>query len=82
MTRRDARAHRVGMSNLSLVQAMMQALADNPRIHPDEIAVEADDYGDVALRGTVGSILQRAEAGRTTRRLTASSTSTTSCGCA
>lgn len=81
MTRRDARAHRVGMSNLSLVQAMMQALADNPRIHPDEIAVEADDYGDVALRGTVGSILQRAEAGRTTRRLTASSTSTTSCGC-
>lgn len=47
----------------------MQALADNPRIHPDEIAVEADDYGDVVLRGTVGTVLQRGEAGRTTRHL-------------
>jgi osmotically-inducible protein OsmY len=69
MSRRDARAHRVGMSDLSLEQAIMQALADNRRIHPDEIAVEADDYGDVVLRGTVGSILQRGEAGRTTRHL-------------
>jgi len=47
----------------------MQALADNPRIHPDEIAVQADDYGDVVLRGTVGSIVQRTEAVRTARRV-------------
>jgi hyperosmotically inducible protein len=47
----------------------MQALADNPRVHADEVAVEADEYGDVVLRGTVGSILQRAEAARTTRRV-------------
>ena len=47
----------------------MQALADNPRVHPDEIAVVADEYGDVVLRGTVGSLLQRAEAVRTVRHL-------------
>jgi osmotically-inducible protein OsmY len=69
MTRVGARAHGVGMSDLSLEQAIMQALADNPRVHPDEIAVRADDYGDVVLRGTVGSLVQRTEAVRTTRRL-------------
>ena len=47
----------------------MQALADNPRVHPDEIAVQADDYGDVVLRGTVGTLVQRAEAARTTRHV-------------
>jgi osmotically-inducible protein OsmY len=47
----------------------MQALADNPRVHADEIAVAADDYGDVVLRGTVGSLLQRAEAVRTVRHV-------------
>ena len=47
----------------------MQALADNPRVHADEIAVEADEYGDIVLRGTVGSIVQRTEAARTVRRL-------------
>ena len=57
------------MSDLSLEDAIMQALADNPRVHPDEIAVQADAYGDVILRGTVGSIVQRAEAARTTRRV-------------
>lgn len=45
----------------------MQALADNPRVHPDEIAVAADEHGDVLLRGTVGSVVQRAEATRTAR---------------
>jgi osmotically-inducible protein OsmY len=58
-----------GMSDQPLEQAIMQALADNPRVHPDEIAVEVDEYGDVVLRGTVETILQRGEAGRTTRHL-------------
>jgi len=44
----------------------MQALANNPRVHADEIAVQARD-GAVALRGTVGSVVQRAEAARTAR---------------
>jgi len=47
----------------------MQALADNPLVHPDEIAVQTDDYGDVVLRGTVGSLVQRTEAARTTRHV-------------
>jgi osmotically-inducible protein OsmY len=55
------------VSDPSLQDAIMQALADNPRVHPDEIAVQTDAYGDVVLRGTVGSIVQRAEAARTTR---------------
>jgi osmotically-inducible protein OsmY len=46
----------------------MQALADNRRIRPDEIAVEARD-GEVTLRGTVGSIVQRTEAARAARRV-------------
>jgi osmotically-inducible protein OsmY len=55
------------MTDLTLSEAIMQALAENPRVHPDEIAVEADTYGDIILRGTVGSPLQRAEAVRTAR---------------
>ena len=47
----------------------MEALAYNPHVHADEIAAEADEYGDVVLRGTVGSLLQRAEAVRTVRRV-------------
>jgi osmotically-inducible protein OsmY len=58
-----------GMSDQPLEQAIMQALAHNPRIHPDKIAVEVDAYGDVVLRGTVATMLQRGEAGRTTRHL-------------
>jgi osmotically-inducible protein OsmY len=54
------------MSDLSLTNAVMKALADNRRVHADEIAVE-DRSGDVVLRGTVGSLVQRAEAARTTR---------------
>jgi osmotically-inducible protein OsmY len=57
------------MSDQPLEQAIVQALADNPHIHPDKIAVEVDEYGDVVLRGTVGTIVQRWEAGRTTRHL-------------
>jgi osmotically-inducible protein OsmY len=55
------------MTDLTLSEAIMQALSENPRVHPDEIAVEADAYGDVVVRGTVGSPVQRAEAVRTAR---------------
>jgi osmotically-inducible protein OsmY len=47
---------------------IMDALAGNPRVHPDEISVQALD-GDVTLRGTVGSVVQREEAMRTTRHV-------------
>jgi osmotically-inducible protein OsmY len=47
----------------TLHSAVMAALADNPRVHADEIAVETvGDGGDIVLRGTVGSIVQQAEA--------------------
>jgi osmotically-inducible protein OsmY len=55
------------MTDLTLSEAIMQALAENPRVHPDEIAVEAGARGEIILRGTVGSPLQRAEAVRTAR---------------
>jgi osmotically-inducible protein OsmY len=53
-------------TNTALHRAVMAALADNPRIHADEVVVEVlDDSGDIALRGTVGGLVQRAEAVRT-----------------
>lgn len=56
------------MSDQSLERAVMAALADNDLVHIDELAVEA--HGDyVVLRGTVGSLIQRAEALRTARRV-------------
>ena len=49
----------------TLQRAVMEALADNPIVHADEVAVEVlDDAGDIVLRGTVGSLVQRAEAMR------------------
>jgi hyperosmotically inducible protein len=56
------------VSDHSLERAVMQALAESRRVHPDEIAVQAVD-GEVTLRGTVATLLQQAEAGRTTRRV-------------
>ncbi len=54
------------MSNQPLERVVMTALADNDLIRVDELAVEA--LGDhVILRGTVGSLVQRAEALRTAR---------------
>ena len=53
----------------ALEQNIMDALAGNPRVHPDEISVQAFD-GAVILRGTVGSVVQREEAVRTTRHVT------------
>jgi osmotically-inducible protein OsmY len=44
----------------------MQALAVNPVVHADEIAVD-DRGGDIVLRGTVGSLVQRTEAARAAR---------------
>jgi len=58
------------MSESDLHDDVMEALAYNPRVHADEIVVEAiDDRGDIALRGTVGSIVQQAEAVRTAERV-------------
>ena len=56
------------MSDRPLENAVMQALADNSLVHADEIAVQAID-GEVVLRGTVGSPIQRAEAAATARRV-------------
>jgi osmotically-inducible protein OsmY len=56
------------MSDHSLENAVMQALADNRRVHADEIAAQAID-GTVVLRGTVGSLVQQVEATRTARHV-------------
>jgi osmotically-inducible protein OsmY len=56
------------MSDHNLENAVMRALAENRRVHPDEIAVQAID-GTVVLRGTVGSIVQQAEAARSARHV-------------
>src|SRR3954471_5945946 len=57
------------MAMNALEQNIMEALAGNPRVHPDEISVQAFG-GDVTLRGTVGSVAQRDAAVRTTRQVT------------
>lgn len=54
------------MSDIGLQSAVMNALAENPLVRADEIAAQACD-GDVVLRGTVGSLVQKAEADRTAR---------------
>ncbi len=54
------------MSDITLHSAVMEALAENPLVRADEIAAEVRD-GDIVLRGTVGSFVQKAEAGRTAR---------------
>jgi hyperosmotically inducible protein len=61
MTASAPRSHGEAMSNHSLERDVMQALAHNPRVQPEEIAAEVDD-GNVILRGTVGSPVQRGEA--------------------
>jgi len=53
------------MSDTSLQLDIMKALADNPVVREDEIAAQVQD-GNVVLRGTVGTPLQRGEAVRTT----------------
>jgi osmotically-inducible protein OsmY len=55
------------MSDSHLHRDVMEALAYNPHVRADEIVVETldDSSGEIALRGTVGSILQQAEAVRT-----------------
>jgi osmotically-inducible protein OsmY len=57
------------MAMNALEQNIMEALAGNSRVHPDEISVQAFG-GDVTLRGTVGSVVQREAAVRTTRQVT------------
>jgi osmotically-inducible protein OsmY len=56
------------MSDHNLENAVMRALAENRRVHPDEIAVQAIG-GTVVLRGTVGSLVQQAEAARSARHV-------------
>lgn len=58
------------MSDTALHRAVMEALAGNPHVRADEVVAEAvDDRGDITLRGTVGSIVQQAEAVRTAARV-------------
>jgi osmotically-inducible protein OsmY len=53
----------VSDTTTTLQRAVMEALADNPLVHADEIAVQVlDGAGDIVLRGTVGSLVQRGEA--------------------
>jgi osmotically-inducible protein OsmY len=54
------------VSDQQLEIAVVQALADHPRVHPDEIAVQAQN-GDVTLRGTVPGPLERETAVRAAR---------------
>jgi hyperosmotically inducible periplasmic protein len=54
------------MSDITLHNAVMKALAENPLVRADEIAAQVRD-GDVVLRGTVGTFVQKAEAARTAR---------------
>jgi hyperosmotically inducible protein len=61
------------VSDHSLENAVMQALAENRLVHADEIAVQAIG-GDLVLRGTVGSLVQQAEAVRTARNVPGVST--------
>src|SRR3954451_11777125 len=56
------------MSERSLHTAVMQALADAPHVRPDEISAQVVD-DDVTLHGTVGSLLQRDEAGTAARNV-------------
>src|SRR3954465_10274772 len=51
-----------------LEQRVRPGRADNPRVPADTIAVQAFG-GDVILRGTVGSLVQREEAVRTARHV-------------
>jgi osmotically-inducible protein OsmY len=58
------------MSDTALHRAVMEALAENPHVRADEIVVETlDESGGIVLRGTVGSIVQQAEAMRTAARV-------------
>jgi len=55
----------VSDTTTTLQRAVLEALAESPIVHADEIAVEVvDGEGDIVLRGTVGTLLQRAEAVR------------------
>jgi len=54
------------MSDRTLQIAVMKALGESPVVRADEIAADVHD-GDVVLRGTVGTLVQKAEATRVTR---------------
>src|SRR4051794_18391837 len=50
------------MSDTSLQRDIMQALASSENVHADEVAAQVVG-GDVILHGTVGSVIQRHDAG-------------------
>ena len=54
------------MTDIDLQRAILAALADSPPVHADEISVGVTN-GDVVLRGTVGTPLQKLEAVRVAR---------------
>ena len=54
----------------ALRAAVMEALAGNPRVRADEIVVETlGESGHIVLRGTVGGLVQQAEAVRTAEKV-------------
>jgi osmotically-inducible protein OsmY len=55
------------LSDLALRRRIVEALARAPNVAVAEIAVECHDDGDVVLRGSVVTVLQRADAVRTAR---------------
>jgi osmotically-inducible protein OsmY len=54
------------MTDTDLQRTVLEALGDSPPVHVSEISVEVVN-GEVTLRGTVGSPLQRLQAVRVTR---------------
>jgi osmotically-inducible protein OsmY len=56
------------MANTGLQAAVTAELIADPKVDPSEIAVAADG-GDVTLKGTVGSLRQKIEAGRDAKRV-------------
>src|ERR1700759_692870 len=56
------------MSDSSLHRAVVEALAHAPLVQADEVAVQVID-GHVILRGTVGTVLQHAEAAETAAKV-------------
>jgi osmotically-inducible protein OsmY len=66
MTPATAEDGLISMSDHPLEHAVMTALAHNPYVNADEIVAEVID-GRATLRGTVGNLVERAEAVQTAR---------------
>jgi osmotically-inducible protein OsmY len=55
------------LSDLALRRLIIEALAGAPHVEVAEIAVQCHDGGDIVLRGSVVTLVQRAEAVRTAK---------------